>query len=170
MTRHLALAVLLGIPRLALAQDSLESPDHHGSAIGITVDRFSYQHEALPTFTLHVSSLRPHHLMPEFGLGVFPEALGEGYFAGNVDLGGGVAFPITGGVLMLRGGATGRLAAGDGGGGALPAVHYGASILGGGSNSRIGIRIDLLVRTYLAFGGRHLTTLSIGAGLTSLPK
>ena len=140
-----------------------------GTAIGVTVDRFEVEDFGLMAGTFHVSSLKPNHLTPEFAVSIFPQALAASALAANVDVGGALNIPLPRATLLLRAGLSGLFIAGAGGGGALPGVHYGASLLVkiAGKN---GIRFDVVARrgVYAPYGVSQ-AFLSFGIGITSIP-
>lgn len=166
MLYHVLLAVTL--PAALPAQgDPARIPP--GTALGITVDRFAIDDVHLLAGTFHVSSLRPGSLTPEFGIGLFPQALSAMVLVTNLDVGGAFNIPLPHATLLLRGGVSGLFAFGSGGAGALPGVHYGASLLVRIAG-RNGIRFDAIARraVFLPYGVSP-PFFSLGVGITSLP-
>jgi hypothetical protein len=140
-----------------------------GAAVGVSIDRFSVgSDDHYPTATLHVSSLHPNKFTPEFSWSVFAESLGEESLISNLDVGGAVNIPMPGGMLLLRGGATGLFVLGRDKG-ALPGAHYGVSFLLKAVGNTA-LRIDVLRRVYLIPFELGQPTLSIGIGLSSFPR
>jgi hypothetical protein len=140
-----------------------------GTAIGVTVDRFEVEDFSLLAGTFHLSSLKPNNLTPEFAISVFPQAFAAMVLVTNVDVGGAINLPLPSATLLLRGGLSGLFAFGSGGAGALPGVHYGASLLVkiAGKN---GVRLDVLARrAVLPPYGVPPAYVSIGVGITALP-
>ena len=163
-----SLALLLAEPG-ALAAQGNTAWLPAGKAIGVTVDRFQVEEIGILAGTFHLSSLKPNHLTPEFAISVFPQAFSARIVVTNLDVGGAINIPLPQATLLLRGGLSGLFAFGAGGAGALPGVHYGASLLVkiGGKN---GIRFDVVARraVYPPYGVSP-AFLSFGVGITSLP-
>ena len=140
-----------------------------GTALGVTVDRFEIDDVRLLAGTFHLSSLKPGNLTPEFAIGVFPQAISAMVLVTNLDVGAAFNVPLPHATLLLRGGASGLFAFGSGGAGALPGIHYGASLLVRIAG-RNGIRFDAIARraVFLPYGVSS-PFISLGVGITSLP-
>lgn len=140
-----------------------------GTAIGVTVDRFEVEDFSLLAGTFHMTTLKPNNLTPEFAISVFPQAFAARVLVTNVDIGGAINLPLPRATLLLRGGVSGLFALGNGGGGALPGVHYGASLLVKIAG-RDGVRFDVIARrAVIPSYGISPAYLSFGIGITSLP-
>ena len=160
------LAVLAGPP---LAAQFAKKHLAGGTAVGVTVDRFSFDGGDLTMATLHVSSLKQNAFTPEFAVGVFPAALGTGLMVTAVDVGGARNLSHLGGTLLLRAGASGVFAFGGGGGMALPALHAGAGVLLAVA-PQTAIRLDFIHRSFLIPFAGLLPTFSVGVGISGLPR
>lgn len=172
MRKLLPMFAALGfcVPVTTLQAQGSDAHLPSGTALGITVDRFIIASEySYTSATLHVSWLRPNKLTPEFGLSVFPGVLAEGFLITGVDVGAAFNVALPDATLLLRGGASGLFALGQGGAGALPAVHYGASLLFRIAE-RGAIRFDVLRRVYLVPIEGSEPTLSLGIGFSTLPR
>lgn len=165
---QLGTAMLLLVAAAPLhAQGSTWLPS--GTAIGVTLDRFEVEDFSLVAGTFHVSSLKPNHLTPEFAVAIFPQAFASMALITNLDVGGALNLPLPRATLLLRAGLSGLLIWGAGGGGALPGVHYGASLLIR-IGEKDGIRFDAIARraVYPPYGV-SAAYLSLGVGFTSIP-
>jgi hypothetical protein len=141
-----------------------------GTAFGVTVDRFVIDDFGLLAATFHVSTLKPNHLTPEFGVAIFPQALAAMVVVTAIDVGGAINIPLPDATLLLRGGLSGLLAFGSGGAGAVPGFHYGASLLVK-LQGKSGLRFDVIARrTALPPYEVSPAFLSFGIGITSLPS
>jgi hypothetical protein len=140
-----------------------------GTAIGVTVDRFAIEDFGLLAGTFHVSSLKPNNLTPEFAISIFPQAFASMVVATNIDVGGAINLPLPHATLLLRGGVSGLFVFGNEGAGALPGVHYGASLLVKIAG-KDGLRFDVVARraVFLPYGFSP-ALLSFGIGFTALP-
>jgi hypothetical protein len=140
-----------------------------GTALGVTIDRFAIEDVALVAGTFHVTLLKPNHLTPEFGVSIFPQAFASRVLATNIDVGGALNLPLPYATLLIRGGASGIFAFGSGGAGAIPGLHYGASLLVK-FGSREAIRVDVLARRAVWLPGEVSSpVVSLGFGISALP-
>jgi hypothetical protein len=140
-----------------------------GSAVGVTVDRFYFgPGNHFYAATVHISALKPNNLSSEFAIALFPQALAARVILTNIDVGGAINIPIHRATLLLRGGGSGLFALGAGARLALPAAHYGASLLIK-TGEKDGIRLDVLRRVYFRQYEDSYPSLTIGVGFTSLP-
>lgn len=160
----LVAGVLLSWGRPATAQESQPIPA--GVALGLTVDRFRGEEESYATITLHVSSIKPRGVTPEFALSFFPTELAEGAVIGNIDLGAAWNLSFPGGTLLLRAGGSVLAAVGGNNALALPGFHYGASLLLRATEN-FGLRFDVIERRYQLFLGA--STFTVGVGFSLFP-
>ncbi|MGE0353536.1 MAG: hypothetical protein AB7I33_00505 [Gemmatimonadales bacterium] len=166
LTCTLALLLLPALP--VVAQDTTRLIPN-GFALGATVDRLTIGDSDGPlvSTTLHISSLRRRRLTPEFAVAVFPRYLAEGAAVLIPDVGAAYNLSLPGATVLLRAGASGVFVFGDGFGGALPGVHYGASLLVPLLRG-FGLRVDAVGRTFALYESTR--GMSLGIGITSLPR
>jgi hypothetical protein len=155
------------------AQDSTRALPS-GTALGLTVDRFSFNADGEGSYTsatLHVSALKPNSFAPELSLSFFPGFLSDDFGASlvtGVDVGGAYNVPFPDGVLLFRAGASGLFSLGRDNT-ALPGAHAGASVLIKALGNTA-IRLDVVSRWYLVPFALGVPTLTIGVGISSLPR
>jgi len=141
-----------------------------GTAVGITVDRFGFGSEySMGAATLHVSSLGPYSLSPEFAVSLFPRALAAQVVLTNLDVGAAMNIPLPHGMLLLRGGASGFVALGRGGAMAILGAHYGASLIIRFAE-KSGFRFEVLRHVNFPPDESAIPTLTLGIGITALPN
>jgi len=164
----LGMLLLIASGRSAAAQDRSDWIPP-GSALGVTVDRFEFDDDfGLTAATVHVSSLKPNTLTPEFAASLFPRAIASRILFTNLDVGGAWNVPAPHATLLLRGGASGLFVLGGEGGSAIGGVHFGASILLK-LEGRSGLRFDLTYRLYFTPYEEGTGAVTLGLGITSLP-
>ena len=140
-----------------------------GPAPGGSVEFFHYEDAgAITAFSFHLSRLKHNGLGLEVGVGVFPEYLAARALVLTPDMGVGynISLPVV--TLLLRGGGSGIVAAGQGVGEFLPGAHLGGSVLLQ-VDRRGALRADLLKRWYVAQGETEQFW-SIALGFSILPK
>ena len=166
--------VSVGILLLAVALRPVRAQDRAswlppGPALGITVDRFEFGDDFRQTAaTIHVSSLKPNTLTPEFAASIFPRAIASRILFTNLDVGAALNVPMPGATLLARGGASGLFILSGSGANALGGVHFGASVLIK-LEGRSGIRLDLVYRLYFTPYDQATGAVTLGLGITSLP-
>jgi hypothetical protein len=99
---------------------------------------------------------------------IFPRFLLARQLVTNLDMGGALNLTFPRATLLLRGGASGVFALG-GGALARPGLHYGASLLIK-VDDRSAFRFDLIRRIFYLSDRTATPSLTIGAGITVLPR
>ena len=165
--------VLLLLPFLFAA-----SPGHsqsrvarlpEGPAPGGAVEFFRYEDEgSITAFSFHLSKLKRNNVGLEVGVGVFPEYLRAPALVMTPDLGVGYNISLPAVTVMLRGGGSGIVAAGQGVGEFLPGAHLGGAVLVQ-VDGRGALRADLLRRWYRV-GGETEPFWSFALGFSILPR
>jgi hypothetical protein len=165
-TVRLLLGALLSAPAAAYAQTRSFGS---GSAIGVTLQAIGGQEGILeiPAVGLHITSIRPSGRAFDVTVATLPAALGVGALLLAPDVSLAYVFPVGGGGLMIKGGASGIFAATGDEAGAIGGIHVGAAAflrLG----KRFGIRAEIVPRFY-AFEDGPVQLTTFGIGFTSLP-
>ena len=151
-----------------LAAQTLRPTLPEGWAFGASVGRFSLEGEHYLETTLHITRLQPGRFTPEFDVGFYPQFLKSGLLL-TPDLGLAYNLALPGATLLLKGGASGIFAFGDGAA-ALPGFHGGAALLIPVVPG-FGLRLEGLYRGFFAPSGEGpFNTLALSIGITSLPK
>jgi len=123
-----------------------------GPALGGAVELFRYEEEgSITAFSFHLSQLKHNSVGLELGVGVFPEYLRAPALVMTPDLGVGYNISLPAVTVLLRGGGSGIVAAGQGIGEFLPGAHLGGAVLLR-VDRRGALRADLLRRWYLVAG------------------
>lgn len=153
------LALALLSPLVLSAQSEPAAP---ASSVALTAGRVWWPGEARTSVALQVSTVRPEHFLPEFGItAAFGDAGGGGRPLVLVDVGGNYTIRSGPALVLLRAGATAVFQAG-GAGGALPGGEVGFSVL---PWRGAGPRLDLTRRYYLLWGLPPAGVWSVGLGV-----
>jgi hypothetical protein len=165
-SRTLLIAALSAMPSVIHAQTASFGS---GTAVGVTVQAIGTSDgwAEVPAVGFHVTSIRPSRLGVDVTVGTVPSVLAAGALLLAPDVGIGYVFPIGGGALMLKGGPSGVLVGGEGGGGGVLGFHAGAIAFVRLARN-FGIRAEVVPRFY-SVEGEFFRLTTFGIGLTSLP-
>jgi membrane protein YqaA with SNARE-associated domain len=154
---------------LTLALPNLQAQTRRladGAAMGVTLDRFTYEEYGATAVSFRLSALRAGSVDSEMGVSLFPQALAAGALLLAPDFGAAYNVSLPGATLLAKAGAS--MLMGLGGGFAFaPGFHLGAgAILKAGERS--GFRLDV-IRHFYRMEGQTQGLWSIGVGFTILP-
>jgi hypothetical protein len=140
-----------------------------GPAMGLSMDRFSYEGYALMAMSYRFSTLRPGGLGADLGVSLFPQALPAGVIALAPDLAASYNISVPGGSLLIKVGGSAITAIGTGGALFVPGLHLGGALIVQ-TGDRSGLRVDVSRRYYRSDGGEIQPFWSVGLGFTALPR
>ena len=141
-----------------------------GKAVGVSIVGFAVEGEMVhtPAVALHYTRLREKRVALDFSLATVPERLMAGVLALAPDLGAAYAVFAGPATFLAKAGGSAGLAVGRDGGIAMPGLHAGGAALFR-VGERVGLRFDVVPRLYW-FEGEAVTVVTVGMGLTSLPR
>lgn len=96
-----------------------------GTAMGISMDRFTYEGSGLMAMSYRFSTLRPGGVGADLGVSLFPQALPAGVVALAPDLGASYNISVPGGSLLIKAGGSAITAMATRGVLFVPGVHVG---------------------------------------------
>jgi hypothetical protein len=169
--RIFTLLALVVSPHLGLrAQQADTSRLLRGMALGASLDRFTTDgSDGITTVSLRITGLNPGRVGADIAITTWLPAIQEHVLVLGLDLGPALNLSGRNATGLLKVGASLVAAGGSGGSG----TAYGA-YLGGGLIARIGpnlgVRIDVLKRSYVGFGEGAVSVWSFSFGLTSVGK
>jgi hypothetical protein len=168
LTRQLVrLLVVAVLPGIVAAQDSASVPKARafalrGRSFGATLDRYLVGGRGFTALTFRGITLDPGAWSAEFGFGLVPDA--DEHCALTMDLGTAYNVQAPGSLLLVKAGATGIFALGEGG--TVVGAYAGAGLLVPLVRGA-GLRLEGTRRWYLVLGPPPVWLLSVG--LTSIP-